>query len=407
MRSLLSALLLSAIAVPALASGAAISSPWNTGVMKTQEGAFAYCVSEAQYDNGLWLILALNPTGDVNIGVGQKGAQLPQGGQRNSVLQIDGQTAIQVPARVVKPELYVLNAGKNAALLQALASGSSVKIDSNTFSLSGSGQAVSTLKECVQVSSAAPTAAPTPVVNAQAAPPSDWVVPGQQPAAAPQVAFDGPVPQAEVAQTLAPELTPAAPEPAPTAATLAQAPLVQASPTPADAQALTALTTAATQTINPPEAAATPTVRPLPAQLNALLVKAGVRDIEPTAVGDGSKFAWLSRTMKGQVREQTVTPGSDLGQLVERELARLKAACSTEFSSWPGAIAPEAVGTMQLMTAQTRCRGNGRSDYSTHVFALTRSGLLSVISHETPGGTRAAADRAQAGLINALKGISG
>jgi hypothetical protein len=384
-RSLFLTAAISVLALPALAGPAAITSSWNTGVMRTPEGKFAYCVSEAQYDNGLWLIVALNPTGDVNIGVGQKGAQLPAGGQRNSILQIEGQSAIQIPARVVKPELYVLNAGKNAALLQALAAGSAVRIDQNEFSLSGSGQAMATLKECVQVSSAGPALpAPEPQQAAvEPAVPSDWAVPGQsaptQVASDPQVTFDAPA----------------------------------APPTPAVAEASAAVTdtppslnTAASETINPVQVAATPTIRPLPAPLNALLVKAGVRDIAAAEIVDGSKFAWMSRTMRGTVREQTVIPGSDLAPLVDAELARLKAACDVEFESWSGATS-ESTGAMQLMTAQSRCRGNGRSDYSTHVFALTRGGVLSIITHQLPNGTRAAADRAQSGLVQALKDMQG
>ncbi len=188
-RIVLAALLATTAVVPAALATATVQSPWKTGVMRTPEGKFAYCVSEARYDNNLWMILALNPQGEINLGIGQKGAQLPVGGSRTSSITVDGQAALQLPARVAKPELYVINVGDRPDLLQAIAAGRTLTVDGNSFELTGTTKAISTLRECVAASSG--QVAPAPTAPVQSARPSgtalpsasEWVV-GDAPATA-------------------------------------------------------------------------------------------------------------------------------------------------------------------------------------------------------------------------------
>jgi len=450
-RSLLTCLLLSVAALPAFAAAPMkVEKPWKTGVMRAPDGSFGYCVSEAGFENNLWLIVALNPQAQVNIGVGQKGIQLPVGGTRTSKLQVDDQPALDLPARVTKPELYVLNtADKGEALLRAIAGGSKLMVDGTVFSLTGSGAAMNTLVECVAARGeptppAQAQVQPTPAPAVPAAAPSDWSMPSQPDAAAqvaqaapapitsavqaapaaPQVVFDAtPTAPAAVPPAVTPDVTPAVTPPAAQATTQVLVPpaaavaasdkpaLIEAAPQGVPplpdvaAPAPVAAAPVAPAPVAPAPVAAGPVIKPLPGPLANLLTNAGVRDIKPRELPtDGSSFAWTSRDMLGAVREDSATPGTDVAQLAVSRLEQLKPACAGTYTTKYGAV--QNAGAMQIMTAQSRCRGQA-DVYTTYVFALTRAGVLSTISHGIDGGRRAAADRAQEGLVKALKGISG
>ena len=81
-----------------------------------------------------------------------------------------------------------------------------------------------------------------------------------------------------------------------------------------------------------------------------------------------------------------------------------KKTCGVTFT--PSLGQPEKSGNMQILTGNAVCSGNGKSEYTTMVFAL-RQGVLSIVSHEIDRGRRAAPDRAQAGVVEALKGRQG
>lgn len=178
----LSTLLLStALALPALAGTAPLVSPWQTGMMKTQDGKFAYCMTQGAYAGETKIIVALTAGGDINLGVEQQGGKFPVGGEKPVKVSVDSLPPFMFTARAVKPTMMVINAGRDPALLDAMAKGSTLKIDGQGFVLKGSGEAVATLRECVAVSSqgaeivqAAPkpqtAPAPAPVVTAPAAP---------------------------------------------------------------------------------------------------------------------------------------------------------------------------------------------------------------------------------------------
>lgn len=474
--ALTSLLLTTALVLPAQAGSVMQPEGWQTGVMRKPDGAFAYCVSESKFDNGLWLILALNPTGDVNLGVGQRGANLPVGQEKPVRLVVDAGAAQQLTAKAVKPELMVINAGQSNAFLDSLSKGSQLNVDAMSFSLAGSGAAIATLRECVQTSMkeapppviaaaepapavtapapaasavtpvATPPAAPAPQISWNAAP---VAAPGQRDAitlppsmqaaataplpvpaavaAAPEAVTPAPVaaapvtpapvvadapapetpapaPQVAAAPQMAPELTPPAPDrniitfaagttpPAVQPAPAVQAPA--AAPAPVPAAAL-------------PEIAATaPVIKPLPEQLHNLLVAARVRDIEPAPVtASDVAYAWKSRDMLGNVREVAVPAGSNIVQLAGQHYSALKAQCGADFTASLGQ--PEDAGNLQVLTGSTVCRGNGTSVYTTLVFALSKQGVLSIVAHQIDRGRRAAPDRAQTGVVEALKATQG
>lgn len=183
----LSTLLLStALALPALAGTAPLVSPWQTGMMKTQDGKFAYCMTQGEYAGGTKIIVALTAAGDINLGVEQQGGKFPVGGEKPVKVAVDNLPPFMFTARAVKPTMMVINAGRDPALLDAMAKGSTFKIDGQGFELKGSGKAVATLRECVAVSSAGPdmaqveppkVAAPAP---APATAPVEVAAPGRR-----------------------------------------------------------------------------------------------------------------------------------------------------------------------------------------------------------------------------------
>lgn len=505
---LLTTALAAAVAVPAFAADTLQPEGWQTGVMRKQDGSFAYCVSESKFERSLWIILALTPTGDVNLGVGQKGVNLPVGNEKPVRIRVDGNPALQMTARAVKPELMVINAGQGSRLLDMISRGSTLNVDGISFSLKGSGDAVATLRECVQASSgtmgmadanatAPMTAAPPPAQAAVAAPapvpqapapavaqapapatpapaapaPTAPVAAAPAPAAPAQVAAAEPATQApavtapareeiiwnaapiavamlgerdavtlppsmqqeqareqvkETAQAQA-DLAPVAParvvEPAVEAAA-AQAAATQQALAPELTPPVPDQPVAAAQAIQQPDVAqltavavnepvlpvaqpvANPQVKPLPAQLERLLSSARVRDIEAAPVTENDiAFAWKSRDMTGNVRELAVPAGSNIVQLAGQHFSQLKTRCDVQFTASLGQ--PQETGALQILTGNTVCRGEGKSLYTTIVFALSRQGVLSIISHNIDQGRRAAPDRAQTGVVEALKTTQG
>ena len=186
----LSTLLLStALALPALAGTAPLLGGWETGVMKTQEGKFAYCMTQGRFAGDVKIIVALTAGGDINLGVEQQGGKFPVGGEKPVKVSVDNLPPFMFTARAIKPTMMVINAGRDPSLLDAMAKGNTFKIDGQGFMLKGSGEAVATLRECVAVSSqgadmvaqaeppkvAAPAPAPAP-----AAPPVEVAAPGRR-----------------------------------------------------------------------------------------------------------------------------------------------------------------------------------------------------------------------------------
>lgn len=404
------------LASPALAGLPTPIEGWNTGAMSTASGEFAYCVTEARFTNGLWLILAFNPKEGINLGVGMPGAQMKVGEETPVTVLIEGFPAQTVKGRATKPELLVVSAGDNQSLLDALSNSKSLTVDGNSFALIGSGRAIAELRECV-----ASGGKPAPQAQTQTQAPQV-----QMPEAAPQVQFGSPedalpgVPgqapspfappprQAQAQPVIPPSSsTSESSNPSPTAEVATV--LGQAELTRTVAEPLASPVMPVPPGSPPAPVAAAPVIqaqpaKPLPAQLKRLLEVAGVKDIVPVAE-PGSAFAWSSHNMTGRVVEVSVAPGSDVSQLAANHLVAIGERCTGEFA--PDVGTAEASGTMTLLTAKATCRGAGKPVYTTYVYALSRQGVLSIISHDLVDGRKAQADRVQSGLIKALKETQG
>lgn len=445
------------LASPAFADLPTPKQGWRTGAMRSAAGEFAYCVSEAEYTNGLWLILALNPEAGVNLGMGMPGATWSVGAESSIAIQIEGYPAQSVKARVTKPGLMVVSAGSNPALIDALARSNSITIDGNAFALKGSGRAIAELRDCVDHKGVPPSERGVAAAPAQPAQPP-LIQQGEatsSPTETSSVAAPaGDAISAAVAQPLRaqygteivsgselpgargqapspfappsapPEPSPFAPAPS-SSASAAQGGSETADPTPTSevaavlGQAEIPVSGPVAAPVAPPSApAAAPAsapvaapvasvsagAKPLPAQLLHLLTTAGVRDVIPASEA-GTAFAWRARGVKGHVVEMAVSPNTDLMQLVRRHQADLGAQCRARYSSAVGTL--QSAGPVTILTADSLCRGSGQNTFTTFVYALSRRGVLSIISHEQLPGADGTANRIQSGLVKALKETQG
>jgi hypothetical protein len=470
-RLVLSSLLLSTALVPSAFAAAKLTEDWKTGVMRDPKGNFAYCVSEARYENDLWVILALNGQGEVNIGVGQKGAQLPVGGARTSSVQVDGKAAQKFPARVAKPELYVINGGRQSTLLQQIAAGKEIMLDGNAFALTGSGKAIATLKECaaVQGQPVAP-AQQNAMVNGKPSLPGQWSVDGAattQAPAAPQVAEngqpkivfeDGQNPLAPVAgetvlastqtqipaEVTAPEVT--APPPGSLEETTAQVMAVlkdESAQMPAAPAAAPQVMSEATPVASAPVEVATSQTAPevkveAPAEVAPAPVAstvAPVAEVAQAAPASAPVINGLPAPLSSLLRQAGLGPieatpastgdayawsadglkGVVREELVKpgsnlKELAETKVGLMRSFCDGEFSVkqgAQKLEGDVQVQTLQTRCRTAQQNVYSAWVFSLTKGGVFSSIEHIDPTGKRESADKVQNGLLAALTGKQG
>ncbi len=391
-RFLVSALLLGTLWTPPAwaASPAQAVSGWKTGVMSTADGTFAYCVTEAAYPEGKWVLVALNPAGEVNIGLGQQAVQMQVGERRNVVVTVDGQSRT-LPAQVTKPQLLVINTHREPNMLRMIATGHTLAIDGQSFALAGSGAALAELNDCVQVSSAR-AAAGTPSAFAPESTPPTATAP------LPQVQFDDRAVSLPGERGTAPP--PGAALPPPVTDATEQPTPPSAAPAMADAPPM------APELIPPSASAATPAPMPalaLPAPLMRLLEQAGVegvRAISPTTPEDS--FAWATdNDLVGSVRESNVGAGQTVDALARRTIAILAQDCqSGQFSSTLGT--PERTGTTDMIMADSTCRVGKEDVFSAMVFSLSPGGVLSVITHKQVDGERAAS-RARKGVLKALR----
>ncbi len=348
------------------------TAPWRTGVISGPDQKFSYCVSEAPFSSGLWLLMALNAGGEINLGLGQKGGQLAVGSEKMTTVSIDGRQSWQLKTKVTKPELMVMNGGQNEALMKALATGSVLEIDGQAFALRASGAAVATLRTCVANKGqpvAARAAAP------QALPAAPTSAPLSAPLPAGQVVFD--------------DSRPVRPQP-PAPASVSRASQVLTAPSaplPSDLRTAAPVPTGGAEA----RAAAVAPAKTLPAALISLLNKAGANGLQPAALPSGAAYAWQTGTgLTGSVREQVVPTGTDLAQVVRSQLAAEAATCLGKFRSDASDKRTTATTEVQSLTIVCGPTVTG------FVFAMGASAsptgsVLSVIRHEGPENGRVTA----------------
>ena len=126
---------------------------WEGGAAKKKDGSFAYCVAEGEFTSGHVLMFARSPKGEMNIGIGIPGADLPKGGEWPVTIEVDKKLKRERVAIASQPDMLVVSNGKDEELVNALMGGSELVMSSATdriaFKLSGTKKVLGDLKTCV------------------------------------------------------------------------------------------------------------------------------------------------------------------------------------------------------------------------------------------------------------------
>ncbi|AWB07773.1 hypothetical protein A6A40_20750 (plasmid) [Azospirillum humicireducens] len=126
---------------------------WDGGAAKKKDGSFAYCVAEGEFTSGHVLMFARSPKGEMNIGIGIPGADLPKGGEWPVTMEVDRKLKRERVAIASQPDMLVVSNGKDEELVNALMGGSELVVSSATdriaFKLAGTKKVLGDLKTCV------------------------------------------------------------------------------------------------------------------------------------------------------------------------------------------------------------------------------------------------------------------
>ena len=158
-------------APPAKKDGpAALEHGWEGGPSRDRDGKFAYCVIEGQYDTGHALMMARNTKGELNIGIGIPGADLPKDEEWLVKIVVDGKVTRERVAVAPQRDMLVIANGKDEALFNALMSGNELLVTSSAdriaFTLRGTKKALGDLAACVEKKGEVPPFKPA-VVSAK------------------------------------------------------------------------------------------------------------------------------------------------------------------------------------------------------------------------------------------------
>ncbi|WP_042704764.1 hypothetical protein [Azospirillum sp. B506] len=126
---------------------------WDGGAAKKKDGSFAYCVVEGEFTSGHVLMFARSPKGEMNIGIGIPGADLPKGGEWPVTIEVDKKLKRERTAVASQPDMLVVSNGKDEDLVNALMGGNELVVSSASdrivFKLAGTKKVLGDLRNCV------------------------------------------------------------------------------------------------------------------------------------------------------------------------------------------------------------------------------------------------------------------
>lgn len=138
---------------PTKTGPAVLEDGWEGGPAKDKDGKFAYCAIEGRFDTGNSLMVARNPKGEMNLGIGIPGADLPGGQQWKVKVSVDGKLTRDRVAVAPKPDMLVVPNGKDDELFNAMMNGKELIFSSDAdrivFQLKGTKKILTDLKTCV------------------------------------------------------------------------------------------------------------------------------------------------------------------------------------------------------------------------------------------------------------------
>lgn len=139
---------------------AALEDGWQGGPAKDKDGKFSYCMVEGRFDSGHILMVARNPKGELNLGIGIPGAELPKGQDWKVKIAIDGKLSRERLAFAPQPDMLVIPNGRDEELYSAMMSGKELVFTSSAdriaFALKGTKKVLTDLKTCVEKSGNVP-----------------------------------------------------------------------------------------------------------------------------------------------------------------------------------------------------------------------------------------------------------
>lgn len=297
---------------------------WKVGPVAMEGGALAYCVAEARFSNGLALIVARTPRGEVNLAVGIPKAGLNKGTKFPLTVSLDGKLQRRLEGVASDQDLIVIPTGTDAELFDGLRRGNRLSIqgpqDTAAFQLKGTGKALADLRTCAERGG-------------------------------------------------------------------------QGKPAQGDAR----------------QAARPPGQPPFPEGLRALLVQAGIEQIQLLDLSRvppeqrPADFAWRVGEVYSGVREIQAPPDATLDKLTEIYLGGLKERCPGPFEAKPAAI--QTVGGITIRTAEASCDQQGRKIAVAMLFYLTQNRLFTVFFNEAADQERSQAVKIRddiAGVVRKL-----
>ncbi|WP_448206857.1 hypothetical protein [Azospirillum sp. sgz302134] len=138
---------------PTKGGPAVLEDGWEGGPAKDKSGKFGYCAVEGRFDTGHVLMVARNPKGETNLGIGIPGAELPGGQQWKVKVSVDGKLTRERVAVAPKPDMLVVPNGKDEDLYNAMMNGKELVFSSDAdrivFTLKGTKKVLTDLKTCV------------------------------------------------------------------------------------------------------------------------------------------------------------------------------------------------------------------------------------------------------------------
>ena len=145
---------------PEKSGPSALEDGWQGGPAKDRDGKFAYCAVEGRFDSGHVLMVARNPKGEINLGIGIPGAEMPAGQQWKVTVSIDNKLSRDRVAIAPKTDMLVVPNGRDEELYNAMMNGKELVFASDAdrivFALKGTKKVLSDLKTCVEKSGNVP-----------------------------------------------------------------------------------------------------------------------------------------------------------------------------------------------------------------------------------------------------------
>lgn len=145
-----------------------------------------------------------------------------------------------------------------------------------------------------------------------------------------------------------------------------------------------------------------------PPTLEALLHKAGLKDLEIVTITDPKKapvdFGWKTQGLFGGMRERPVPPEATLEKMTEIMEGGYKKQCTGTFTSSKGEI--ESYDGVKMRTMNVGCDMKEHNAYVALFIYLTDNHLFTMFMHEGDNTNKEGANKARDSIANLLRQLA-